>query len=242
MLEHANLYYVFRNFIYRDIKKIKWTIFCENTTLDNGYYFIQKLNQYFNLDSILQFPSYYLLPDNIKNKIDNQYNNMISIEKIYYVLKPIMYHIVSHNKLLIEKLTKEYNTDIFKNFELKDIEDFERIYDIDIPNKIIYKAYKILNVVEFWYYMKDTLDRLKHHYFGKFLIKNNKINMKYYNYQFENNNNNIIIDNIDLRNDIINNNINLKNIYNLSKYLSLDENNKKLNPEHTYKEDTINIF
>ena len=68
--------------------------------------------------------------------------------------------------------------------------------------------------------MKDTLDRLKHHYFGKFLIKNNKINMKYYNYQFENNNN-IIIDNIDLRNDIINNNINLKNIYNLSKYFLL---------------------
>lgn len=242
MLDRSNLYYVFRNFIYRDIKKIKWTIFCENTTLDNGYYFIQKLNKYFNLDSILQFPSYYLLPDKIKNKIDNQYNNMISTEKIYYILKPIMYHIVSHNKLLIDKLTKEYNTDIFKNFELKDIEDFERIYNIDIPNNIIYESYKILNVEEFWYYMKDTLDRLKHHYFGKFLIKNNKINMKYYNYQFENNNNNIIIDNIDLRNDIINNNINLKNIYNLSKYFSFDENYEKLNPEHTYKEDTIDIF
>ena len=158
---------------------------------------------------------------------------MISTEKIYYILKPIMFHIVSHNKLLIEKITKENNTNIFKNFELKDIEDFKKIYDIDIPNNIIYEAYKILNVEEFWYYMKDTLERLKHHYFGKFLIKNNKINMKYYNYQFENNNNNIIIDNIDLRNDIINNNINLKNIYNLSKYLSLDENNKKLNPEHT---------
>ena len=67
ILSNSNLYYVFRNFIYRDIKKIKWTIFCENTTLDDGYYFIQKLNKYFSLDSILQFPSYYLLPDKIKN-------------------------------------------------------------------------------------------------------------------------------------------------------------------------------
>lgn len=217
-LHFSNFYGVFRNFIYENLKKIKWCIFCFNVNNDKGYYFIQILDKYLDLNLVLNYDSFFDLSKEDKNKFEVGFrssliklkNNdfIINLEKEIEVFKTILIYLIG-NYSDKNRLDKRLNKFKLNNIEIID-EDSSIYQNIKkLPFEEFIEGYEILDIVDIWKFLKETLDMLKYNYCGRYLFEDNKINQNFY---------------------YIYDNLNLKNLYNFSKYISLNlEEKEKIN-------------
>jgi hypothetical protein len=209
----SNFYGVFRNFIYESLKKIKWTVFCYNINNNEGFYFIQLLDKYVDLKLVLNYDSYFDLSDENKNKFNTRFRSALTLinnlDKEIELFKNLLFYFVNNysDKNRLDKHLKNFQIDKFEN-----VDEDDRIYErIKRESFDKYRtAYEYINNVDIWNFLKETLDLLKYHYFGRYLIERNKINDKYeysINQTFY----------------YVYNKLNLKHLYNFGKYISIKE-------------------
>lgn len=207
----GDFYNILRNKCYENIKEMKWLLFCEEKTKTH---LIQKLNNYINLNDILnnEFIIFEDLSENEKNKfriISNKLNDTKLLKEILFFfinynknnLEPNKFEII--NKFLLDDIDKqiEYEEDEEKQSEIYKQDDISKD-DIELCFSIIKENY--INI--FWNYLKNILDKFKNTIFGRILIEKN--NGKY---------------NITDTYYYKNSKLNFKNIYNISKTLSHDD-------------------
>ena len=226
-LDVSNYYGTIRNYIYNDLKKIKWMIYCRNIDMNNGYYFIQILGKMFDLKQILEKESYNILIDNDKLNFNVKYNsilknlrsgskiindNSISFTLERDVLKAFFKFMVSNDN------TNNFNDNVYNIFrekqENEELEDNERYQNISDSNLIL-ALEKLEDKNVLWNFLKKSLLKLKYNYLGNLLFddENNLINNFYYYPDTK---------------------FNLKNIYNYAKYLSYtnEEDRNILDPNY----------
>ena len=123
-IDISNYYNVFRNFIYEDLKNIKWTIYNRNISIDKGYYYIQIIDKIFNINQILEYERFDLLNKEKKMKFTNLYKSVINklynnnnilknINFEYDVLESLMKFMVSNDK------DNNFNDLVFEKFKAK---------------------------------------------------------------------------------------------------------------------------
>ena len=209
----GDYYNILTNGYFLSIKQIKWVIFCKNinTPTPKYYYAIQYLNEMFeySIDTIFKYIDYNSMDDDERKKFKS------NLESIYNNLKHgiVCYHNVEYEFELFRSLfifMKNNFTDkksldkSFDSFDIQimydnaDIDDDELITDMK-QDVVLALAYLLEHPEYLWKYIKETLVILKTSIYGKYLIKDNKINMAYFNFNGHN--------------------INLKNIYNIAKLL-----------------------
>jgi|SaaInlStandDraft_5_1057022.scaffolds.fasta_scaffold00487_22 hypothetical protein len=216
----GDYYNIIRNGYYESIKKIKWVLY--NTRIDNKqYYMIQYLTFIFNFKSLYLFNSYDDIDDIDKdlfvkkiNKIISSIQNNIFIFKDINFEKDILKNLISflvNNSPERFLLNKQYFIKFYLDIETvgedldKNETDIRNITDNDIIS-----ALKNIDVSILWNYLKETLILLKNSIYGHYLfIYNKKEKIYIINNQFFN---------FNIKND--NEYINLKNIYNIAKLLS----------------------
>jgi len=230
----GDIYNILRNRFYDDIKSIRWLIFSYEYD-DKKIYLIQHLNILLKLDSINEknyLNSLIIFILDIKYKLENklqnktQNNNIdIDILTIKYLLSYYINSNEKHNnklkKFIIDNIDNDNNDqDDYDKYNYKNITTNDLIYALENIDQDLILLHK---------YLINILNKFKKSPYGKYLMKDNKINMDYY--YFTAMNQNIKLDN---------KTINLKNIYNIAKtlshnddwqiqsknYLSLDFNNK----------------
>lgn len=195
----GEFYNVYRNIFYENIKKVKWLIF-----LNNNEYIIQYLSNIFNFDNLFEYNSYDDLNSVEKDSFKRALNN-IKKEK-YYIWKNIILFFV--NNYTYKSNINDYKTPFLLNIEIdgraNEFTDkiqtrINNITDNDIKNFIdnIQQDY-------LWNYIKESLIIFESTIYSKYLIKNNKIitNIIYFE----------------------NSSFNYKNLYNIAKSLSHDNN------------------
>ena len=216
----GDIYNIIRINLYEECKKFKWLIF-PYETIDNKSYLIHKLHEIIDIEYILNNDIY----DN--NHITNKINNIINLLKD--TSNPSKNTIDSIKYLLLytinNTILNNNNTPAITKFKIlsdtdeETRDDFTEKITIDI-NKIT--KYNIIDCLEYiinsnsinilWDYLKKILNEFILSIYGKYLfIKENNLYklLNVYNYN--------------------NNDINLKNIYNIAKALSHDSiNNWKL--------------
>jgi DNA-binding protein Fis len=213
---------------YKEIKKLKWLLF-PYETIDESFYLLQGLHKIFDLNILLNnnYNNYYDLSDIDKLNFNNKYLLLIDnllYNNSYFNLMTIDFNIIKY--LLIYFKSSNNSNSIFNISNLYEITDINDDYDkkiINIINKItnnnIINELKLINIAELWNYLKDILNQFKNTAYYKFLITNNKINDYYYYKPF-----NEEFKKTDNYNNNIKNKLNLKNIYNIAKTLSHDDN------------------
>lgn len=225
-LDMSNYYNIIRNYIYNDLKKIKWMIYCRNVDQNNGFYFIQILGKMFDLELILKYNNYNLLISNEKERFDLNFKsiikNIISEKKIIKdnsislnlerdVLKAFFKFMVSNDN------SNNFNDNVYEVFrekqENEELEDNERYQNIS-NNNLVLAFKKLENKEIFWNYLRKSLLKLRYNYLGSLLFDSNKLKEKFYYYQ-------------DTR-------LTLKNIYNFAKYLSFDNRENRELLENKY--------
>ena len=209
---------VLSQLIYEDIKKIKWMIYCRNKGA-TGYYYIQVLDEIFNLNNMIKY-KYYNLPISEKNKFNKNYDKMLnsflnnksiinnySKEEQYDVMKNLMVFLISNNSNFI-KIEKN---DAFAKFRIDNNVEEEIDDEIknltDLGNIDYYNAFINLNKNLFWDYLRNCLLKLRYNYLGSFLFNKDYINKSFYYYP--------------------NSRLTLKNIYNYGKILTFEDFNEK---------------
>jgi len=214
----GDYYNVYANGYYNSMKSLKWLIFCSK--VDNKYYYmIQYLTYMINTPTIFKYNDY----DSISNIEKNIFNN--SLKKWIYSLKNniAIYKNINFEIDIIKNLLTFMASNYSKLFLLEDdIKNFFKfntnytLEDIELTDKklslikkdTIISALITLNPKYLWEYLKETIELFQSTPYAKYLIENNKINMKFFN----------LIDDDNSR-------INLKNIYNIAKTLSHDNIN-----------------
>ena len=191
----GEFYNIYRNIYYENMKKIKWLLFI----YDNKY-LIQYLDIYLDLSQILINNSYNDLSDVDKNIFTNKIRS-VKLSNNIDMWKNIIIFMVNNysSKLIIQ-------TDISKSFLINNIDndsyasDYIKgsIYD-KITNDDIYNYLQNIEPEFVWEYLKESLINFESTIYSKYLIKNNSIDNNYFYYD---------------------DNITLKNIYNIAKSLS----------------------
>lgn len=239
----GDFYNVFRNGYYESIRKIKWLIFNINEE-----YFIQKLNNIYKLKNVIKYESYDNL--SIKQKeyfirrikdssrlLNNNYN-----KQLYQTFFTFMITNFSYKEQLYDDIINKINDN--KELELKKLEKLKNkinkikgnTEEIDYDDKDnnqnnIIEEFKnfdikfLLNNIEpkyIWNYIKECLELFKHTPYYYKIIKNDKVR-----------------DNDDFF--YIKDNVNLKNIYNIAKWLS-HTNLITYNDEETNDNDDGNLY
>lgn len=222
----GDYYNVMRNGYYDSIKKIKWVLY--NRKIDNKrYYYIQYLSLLFNFDLIFKFDSF----DNIsindqnifKNKLltftellsnDNKIKLNLDFEKdIFKNLLLFMFNNSSERFAIPDNIKKEY---IVVDEDSEDIDNIEKKkIDINIIKNTIIELVKNNLHGILWNYLKETILNLENTVYGKYLImkdinKKKKVINNYF-FNLTKNTNTYY-------------SINLKNIYNIAKNLSHNNN------------------
>ena len=211
----GDYYNTMTNGYYYSIKSIKWLIFCRRVVSNKYYYSIQYLNKIFDINKMFQYMDY----DNMfetdkilfRNKLNEMRTSIVNKNKYYLnheyekdLLKNLFIFMVSNysKKTLLRG-------DIYNKFRLNedtdriDLEEDEIILRKDKKNYIgdtdLINLLEVLEPKHLWNYIKESLILLKTTIYGKYLIKDNMINMDFFN--------------------LPDSNINLKNIYNIAKIL-----------------------
>ena len=229
-IHFSNFYGVFRNFIYQSLKKIKWLIFCFNVNRNQGFYNIQLLDKYIDLQLVINYNSFFDLSSEDKIKFESSFktsliklkngNFIINQQKEIEMFKTILIYFVGnyYDKNRLNKNLNKFTIDNIENVE-EDNNLFLKIQTMSL-NEFI-NAFDIIDIVDIWQFLKESIDILKYNYFGRYLFKNNKVNQDFY-YLYDE--------------------MNLKNLYNFAKYISIkkiengeilfyDKNYFKLNDE-----------
>jgi hypothetical protein len=191
----GEFYNIYRNIYYENMKKIKWLIFI----YDNKY-LIQHLDIYLDLSQILINNSYNDLSDVDKNIFTNKIRSVKLSNNIEMWKNIIIFMVNNYSSKLIIK------SDIIKSFIINNIDDDSNasdyikvsIYD-NITNEDIYNYLQNIEPEFIWEYLKESLINFESTIYSKYLIKNNSLDNNYFYYD---------------------NNITLKNIYNIAKSLS----------------------
>lgn len=250
----GDYYNVFRNGYYESIKKIKWTIFNKRIFVNDefkGFYMIQYLDKLINFKKIGIYDNdnYLNLSESEKIEftvnIDSIYENLRFKNKIYLdydfefnIIQNLLVWVLNNSKDKF-KIIKNNEDTILKKFIIKeenidldlttnDNDLGEELNNMEINEKIISDD-NTLELLQFyiknnfydviWNYLKETIEELKETIYGNYLFVGNKKSNKIINHNFFNltkKNNNGDIENIY---------INLKNIYNISKQLSYNNDN-----------------
>lgn len=239
----GDIYNILRIKYYEELKKIKWLIFpYETNTIQ--LYLIQGLNKMLNINSIINSDLYnyeYLIDTekyNFENKLKNISNNLKSnitlfgnIKIDFEILKNFLIFYINNNDEIckdyydINKWKIENDDNIYDEYEMNDytINITTLISNITINDIINLLDYIIINndYQNIWNYLKDILTKLKYSVLYKYLVyynnnsKSFNINNKYYYDVF-----NVKLKQTKVYQTNVNNKINLKNIYNIAKYLS----------------------
>jgi hypothetical protein len=210
----GDYYNVFRNCYYKSIKKIKWVLYnkkIKNKNIKNdGIYMIQYIDKLINLTPVYKYDFYEDLNSNEKYLFENKFKSFMlnlsnktvtlydfNFEKsLISTFLTFMINNFSKKYILLSK-NKSIKTFVIKNFddEGEDIDKSDKIIkNINISD--IINCFNNIDIKYIWEYLKETVNILKNTIYYKFLITKD-----YYYYDD-------------------NKNINLKNIYNISKSLS----------------------
>lgn len=201
----GEFYNVYRNIFYENIKKIKWIIF-PYTINNTKLYLLQHINNYLNIDLILEYTTI----DEQHEFINNIKNLKIS-DNEYILWKNFLIFLVNnytHKLTIFEEGPIEFKK--LKNiFTINDLNDENR--DNDYSDEIINQISNIenyhidiflknINPKILWEYINEALIYLKNTIFYDYLIVNNKIKKDFFEFD----------------------KCNLKNFYNIAKSLSHD--------------------
>ncbi len=212
----GDYYNVYANAYFYNFRQIKWVIFCKR--INNMYYYmLQYLNKMMDVDIIINTADYNDMNDmnkkNFRDSVDKWIFNIKNNQAIYEdleweldILKSLFSFMrFNYSKLLIViDILKKFRIDV--NSSNIDLDPIENDTEIDkITNEQVIYVLENIDIVHIWNYLKEIITNLIMTPYGKYLIKNNKIDMKFFNV-YEN----------------INSTINLKNIYNIAKLLSHD--------------------
>lgn len=221
MLEYNGLYIgefynVYRNIYYENIKKIKWTIFTY-TVKSKKTYLIQYLHNYLDLNLILEHKNIDVLDTDIKSNMISKIKNFNFDNVEYEIWKNYIIFMV--NNYSKKKLIFNSDNEVFKNlnrkFTLNSLDD--ETDDNDFNNRSNRKIREIttddidiflqnINFIYIWDFLSETLIILQSTIYSRYLIKNNNIETDFFE----------LVDNN-------NNKMNLKNLYNIAKTLSYND-------------------
>jgi len=222
----GDYYNVMRNGYYESVKKIKWVLYNKKID-DKRYYYIQYLSLLFNFDLIFKFDSFDNLNINdqniFKNKLinyvdllssDNKIKLNLDFEKdIFKNLLLFMFNNSSERFAIPNNIKKNY---IIVDEENEDVDNIEiKEIDIDIIKNTINDLVKNNLHGILWNYLKETIINLENTVYGKYLImkdisgKKKVINNYFFNL---------------IKDEDTTYTINLKNIYNIAKNLSHNNN------------------
>ena len=232
----GDYYNVIRNGYYESIKKIKWVIY-NNKIGDDRFYMIQYLTRIFNFKLFFTYDNFTNLSDEEAIRFINDLKGIsTSLKSNTPVFRDVKFEkdIFKNIFIFLANNSKErflLDKDIFGKLILNN-EDEEIIdetdndfknYDniIDISDDDIYLMLNNIEPKILWNYLKDVIINLKASIYGSYLIKKNNINNRFFNFKMGEDDGNI----------------NLKNIYNIAKYLS--HNNQFIQLGTNFKNLTI---
>ena len=238
----GDIYGVIRNKLYEQAKPIKWFFFPYEISEDNKIYLIQGLNKMFPMDNIInsKYDEWDDLEINKQNIFQNKLLSVITtlendnnITGSYNVdidiLKYTFVYFISNN---LDRTSSSDNFDVLKKFQLNNLEqeqtndDFENKDLLIIKNITKEQVLECLNIIhskyckELWNYLKEAIGKLSITSYYKYLIEQDdetnikSIKSNYYYKPF----------NTNFNNDDTKDKINIKNIYNISKSLSHNNN------------------
>jgi HrpA-like RNA helicase len=212
----GDFYNVFRMVLYQSIKKMKWLIFPFKNTNDKFIYSIQIIDHtLISISSILN--KEIIDRSKLKKQFKKNINFIIYLIKSKNNYKNITYRAIieTYKYLLIwfvnnYKYKNNINNNLIKNFQIKEQADFENNEEINneswflsnITNEQIISGLEDIqqNIDELYDYLSETIEQFKNNFYASFLIKeNNEINHSFENIK----------------------NLNLKNLYNYAKSLSI---------------------
>lgn len=239
----GEFYNILRIKYYQELKKIKWLIFpYETETIQ--IYLIQGLNKMIDINFIINSESnnYEYLLENEKKEIENNLKNIVNnfknkISLFGYlnidieIVKNLLIFFINNNDVCLD-YTNIIKWKIYNEIIDDETQDDDYTYNITIliNNITINDIIDLLNyiidnniIIYLWNYLKDVIIQFKYSVLYKFLVYYDvksgyyKLNNKYY-YEMFNNNfkkeyQNLYVNNIFKK-------INLKNIYNIAKHLS----------------------
>jgi hypothetical protein len=245
----GDIYNVLVNKYYYQAKKIKWLIFpyeYNNGTDITKKYLIQYLFSYLtqNFSNNIDFARtrYEFIDDNTKyhfiqnlnnraNNLRNNIKNNTPQNNIEFDVFKYFLTYLYNNYEFKKDLLKTINTNVFNIFDINNLDEEDENTDFIInidrtirKNNISQLLDHIINCINtnkeidftkhVWTFIYDYVQLLKHSVYGKFLFDDNQLKDNYYYYTY--------LDNTRLVND----SLNLKNIYNICKSLShTTENN-----------------
>jgi hypothetical protein len=210
----GDYYNVIRNGYYESIKKIKWVIY--NKDLGNKrYYYIQYLTKLFNMKLLFKYNSYDDLDNDNKIIFENKLNliknnfklNTPTYQNINFekdLFKNILTFLINNSKerfLLEQKYFIKFKLDIENVTD--DLDKNEINLNKITDNDLIIAINNILPKV-LWNYLHQVITDLKSSIYGTYLINNENINNNFFFFPIKDSDGEI----------------NLKNIYNISKILS----------------------
>lgn len=222
----GDYYNVMRNGYYESIKKYKWILYNKKIN-DKRYYYIQYLALLFNLDLIFKYDSFDNLDDSNQNKFKNNLisyidllfsNNKIKFDYLFEIdifknLLLFLFNNSSERFSIPDDIKKPY---IMVDNEEQDLDEIEqKVIDVETIKNTIYLLIKNDLHGTIWNYIKECVYNLENTVYGKYLIfndletKNKKINIYFFNF---------------IKDEDTNYTINLKNIYNIAKNLSHNNN------------------
>ena len=213
-LYYGDYYNVLSNAFFYSVKKVKWILFCSKINNTDYMYNIQYLNKILNLSSLFKYNNYNDVPDIDRFKFSNELNNIIfniknntaSYINFNYEIN-IFKNIIS---FMIFNYSKAYLLDKSINKIFNDVEVIDSGMDVD-PVYLQINDISIRDLVDclskisaefMWDYLKESMNIFQSTLYAKYLIKDNNINMDFFN----------LIETDDAK-------INLKNIYNIAKFL-----------------------
>jgi hypothetical protein len=220
----GDIYNLIRIKFYEEIKKFKWLIFPYEISKTNNIYLIHGLHKMLNIENILNNDIYENLfidqqnnfKTNIQIMIFNLKNN-ISILNLFRIdieiIKYYLIYVINNNKniennRIIRKFKLNIENEYYNDdFDKEDIKTFDNIKLVDIILCLEYFLFYNIDIL--WDFLKVQLENFRMTAYSKYLIYKHdnkyKLNM---NYKFK------------LLNKDSNLDLNLKNLYNISKSLS----------------------
>jgi hypothetical protein len=218
----GDFYQIYRKGFYQEIKKIKWMIFCKNTSLENGKYYIQILDQKLDLSKHFIYNSFLDMPYKYQYQFSNNldyYLNSLNNNNYYFPKIFIVYLVNNYSK---KNLLTQFNNNKLKykfKISLDYQEEDKNEFIVNIQQKIdqinlseLIQTFNLIPYEHIWEFINESLDLFKNTIYSYWLIKDNKINQDFY---------------------YLSGYINLKNIYNIAKFLSFDNNWNLMPPSYS---------
>ena len=211
----GDYYNVYANAYFYNFRQIKWLIFCKRIN-SKYYYMLQYLNKMIDLNIIIKTNDYNEMTDASKKWfrecIDRWIFNIKNNQPIYKdleweldILKTLFSFMrFNYSKLLIvSDILKSFKVDV--NSSKRDLDPSEDEKEMGkITNEQVLYVLEKIDIVHIWTYLKEIINILITTPYAKYLIKNNNIDMDFFN---------------------VHDGINLKNIYNIAKLLCHDNIN-----------------